>query len=88
MLPIHNYPIVPEESPLPRKAKEPPVTRAELKAAITLRREAGAPRLAAWALDPTGKRLKEIPARAESGRISLEIGSAAVSIYYEIAVRP
>jgi hypothetical protein len=64
---------------------EAPVLVEPVKAAITLRREAGAPRLTAWALDPTGKRLKEILAQGEPGGISLTIGGDAPSIYYELA---
>jgi len=41
--------------------------------------------LAAWALDTTGRRVREVPVRSEDGRLVFDCATAGGTIYYELA---
>jgi hypothetical protein len=63
----------------------PPVLAEPVSAEIFVRRAPGAPALRAWSLSPSGRRTQPVPVRGTREGLSMRIGSAAPSIYYELA---
>ena len=43
--------------------------------------------MTAWALDTTGRRVRELPVRREGERIRFDCSTADGTIYYELAER-
>ncbi|MBM4078920.1 MAG: hypothetical protein FJ278_04405 [Planctomycetes bacterium] len=64
-----------------------PVLAEPVKAQVSLQRDGAAPKLRAWALAPSGQRVQELGIQSGPQAASLEIGTRAVSIYYELAAK-
>ena len=64
-----------------------PVLAEPVRADLSFRRDAKAPRLRAWSLDPAGARTQELPLQTTPQGVSLVLGTQAPSIYYELAAR-